>query len=157
MTTHFDPFRPLPLYLSTICCFADLFQNFKWYENKQCCQSSNGQNEQKSVSPSAFCLTPTKKPKGVRLNRLMMLTAQAILILDRAGGIYVPKMSISATMYYSIREKAKTKMADATSLCCNWPVTILFSFIKLHDGNKDSSIRQLMLKSGDSLKIKFLI
>ena len=101
----------------------------------------------KSVSPSAFCLTPTKKPKGVRLNRLMMLTAQAILILDRAGGIYVPKMSISATMYYSIREKAKTKMADATSL----------SFIKLHDGNKDSSIRQLMLKSGDSLKIKFLI
>ena len=65
----------------------------------------------KSVSPSAFCLTPTKKPKGVRLNRLMMLTAQAILILDRAGGIYVPKMSISATMYYSIREKAKTKMA----------------------------------------------
>ena len=74
--------------------------------------SSNGQNEQKKcLSPSAFCLTPTKKPKGVRLNRLMMLTAQAILILDRAGGIYVPKMSISATMYYSIREKAKTKMA----------------------------------------------
>ena len=66
----------------------------------------------KSVSPSAFCLTPTKKPKGVRLNRFMMLTTQPILmLLDRAGGIYVLEMSISATMYYSIREKAKTKMA----------------------------------------------
>ena len=70
----------------------------------------------KSVSPSAFCLTPTKKPKGVRLNRLMMLTTQPILILDR-GGIYVLEMSISATMYYSIREKAKTKMAAAGTFC----------------------------------------
>ena len=72
----------------------------------------------KSVSPFAFCLTPTKKPKGVRLNRLMMLTVLLSLLsynTRHKGGIYVLKMSISATtMYYSIREKAKTKIpADA--------------------------------------------
>ena len=73
----------------------------------------------KSVSPFAFCLTPTKKPKGVRLNRLMMLTVHYSACYPNTrqgrGGIYVLKMSISATtMYYSIREKAKTKIpADA--------------------------------------------
>ena len=63
----------------------------------------------------------------------MMLTTQPaiLMLLDRAGGIYVLEMSISATMYYSIREKAKTKMAAAGTFCY-WPVTILF-FIKLCD------------------------
>ena len=116
MTKHFDPFRPLPLYLSTICCFADLFQNFKWYENKQCCQSSNGQNEQKSVSPSAFCLTPTKKPKGVRLNRLMMLTAQAILILDRAGVEYTCSKCQLAQLLCIIQLEKKPKQRSQLML-----------------------------------------